>query len=925
MFLLVLWVFFTFHAFYFSDFPRVSIGPQNPFKVEKDDVAKFECLVDAKPSVNTVKWTRGGRFIDTNFIHTIPRVSLNDAGSFVCSADNGLGQVGKAELTLDVLHAPIVTLPKSREVKENTDVEVECKISANPRPTTIQWFKEGDDKFHQNGPILRLNGITALHNGKYTCSVTNYVQPTGKSKTMRVGNATLELNVRHPPGKAIITPEEPFAIDGKSVTLTCGANPPGYPAPQFRWWKEGNGNDKTLAIGSEFTIDPVRLSSAGKYSCEPSNEHGSGKISSKLLEVYQAPKIITQLQTNVVKRAGDPGFHITCSAVGKPKPLVKWFKDGQEVLDNDSNMYQIHTKEQEPIPSMAYNVQSTLKFVGPERIDGQQLMPNDRGQFTCQFENEVSRAETIMRLQIEHAPVVVHQHNKVAYDLGETAIVPCLMQSHPAPRFEWSFGNNIIRSDQQQFEIGTADLGDDIFENKLHIFFVSESSYGEYTCKATNAIGPRRTKIRLQPKSKPENPMNIRPIYSSYNVISLTWDEGFDGGYNNTMFTIQYSKEGEHAPRYKDCALSNPCNISSLEQHTKYLVKVKARNIRGDSKFSEEASVTTKVDIAMIPKPDNVHYEKSTGHASFTVDDTPLYLIAKVELENPDGSWRHFDGLVMNQETFGEMPVPEPVGNLRVRLCLKTNELMCGPYNEALIVDVRPNARTSAAFSEPWLIGLIVILVLLTLIALLVIIRCCCCSNNKAKVIKDTETNGNGRPTIVHGTQPPPYTSTFGGIENKGVDTVKDVSDDNIKTNLYAPGQNGYSYHNGTTQTGSYPEQSNSNSNSANGGSVNSQDSLWNVKNSNGETYPVPSGSGYGHPAMNGYMPYDAMALQQQMQPTSAATTATTGGFGGSDDYTHYPYPDEYLNDRNRQYLAGNGDPYTSVNKPRQGINGDCK
>ena len=233
---------------FFTDFPRVTVGPENPIKVEKDDTAQLQCGVDSKPTVNTVKWLRNGRFIDTHFKHTIPRVTLQDAGSYVCSADNGLGQVGKAELQLDVLHAPIVSLPESREVKEGTDTTVECDIVANPRPATIQWTKEGDEKFHQNGPTLRLNNVNARHNGKYTCSATNQLQPTGKAKTLRTSNATIEINVRHPPGKAFISPDKPTAVDGKSATLTCGAKPPGYPAPRYRWWKEGT-DGKTLSIG----------------------------------------------------------------------------------------------------------------------------------------------------------------------------------------------------------------------------------------------------------------------------------------------------------------------------------------------------------------------------------------------------------------------------------------------------------------------------------------------------------------------------------------------------------------------------------------------------------------------------------------------------------------------------------------------------
>ena len=98
------------------------------------------------------------------------------------------------------------------------------------------------------------------------------------------------------------------------------------------------------------------------------------------------------------------------------------------------------------------------------------------------------------------------------------------------------------------------------------------------------------------------------------------------------------------------------------------------------------------------------------------------------------------------------------------------------------------------------------------------------------------------RPTIIHGTgaaagqqaqQPPPYTtaSNYSGIENKGVDSAKDLSDDNLKANgLFPSSQTNFVV---ATSNGS------NNSNSANGGSVNSQDSLWNVKNSNGVQIPA--------------------------------------------------------------------------------------
>ena len=52
-----------------------------------------------------------------------------------------------------------------------------------------------------------------------------------------------------------------------------------------------------------------------------------------------------------------------------------------------------------------------------------------------------------------------------------------------------------------------------------------------------------------QPRGKPEKPQNARPVASSYDFITLAWDEGFDGGYD-TFYTVQFKKLGENVPRY---------------------------------------------------------------------------------------------------------------------------------------------------------------------------------------------------------------------------------------------------------------------------------------------------------------------------------------------------------------------------------------
>lgn len=123
--------------FSLPDFPRVEVGPDNPLRVERDSQATLQCSVDAKPKVATVRWTRNNRFISSAHNHIIHRVSIQDAGKYTCSADNGLGKVGEKEIVLDVLYGPIVSLEaKTKEAEEGETVYIKCNVTANPSPPT---------------------------------------------------------------------------------------------------------------------------------------------------------------------------------------------------------------------------------------------------------------------------------------------------------------------------------------------------------------------------------------------------------------------------------------------------------------------------------------------------------------------------------------------------------------------------------------------------------------------------------------------------------------------------------------------------------------------------------------------------------------------------------------------------------------------
>lgn len=288
-------------------FPRVSVGPANPLKVEVNGTVTLRCAVASKPLVNRVRWYRDKSFFATDFEHRIPKVTLQDAGNYTCEADNGLGRTGESSLYLDVLYPPRVAIEGDtyRVAQVEDSVTVHCNVSSNPEPTSIEWLRIGRPEFRQTGKILRLIRVTADHAGNYTCRATNTIHPSNGEPQIYSATAMVIIRVRHKPGPAKVTPGSPVAIEGSHVILTCMASPAGYPVPEYKWWKKSEDGSMLMVpetSGQQLVIPSVNLASDGEYKCQALNEIGTGEAAQVRLTVHQPPTILTKLQPHVTKK-----------------------------------------------------------------------------------------------------------------------------------------------------------------------------------------------------------------------------------------------------------------------------------------------------------------------------------------------------------------------------------------------------------------------------------------------------------------------------------------------------------------------------------------------------------------------------------------------------------------------------------------------
>lgn len=363
----------------------------------------------------------------------------------------------------------------------------------------------------------------------------------------------------------------------KYYDLTCGI----VFCDFFRWWKEGS--ESTISVGAQLNIATAKASSEGLYFCQPTNEIGTGTVASAELRVYQAPKISQSLQPQVIRRAGDSGFQVTCTAKAKPRPTISWMKDGV-ILDpshkDHRGLFKIESHDVE-VKNGAYTVNSTLHFTGDQREGKDRIMAGDRGYYACIVENEVKKDESHMYLRVQHKPIFIQQRkwdrigDRAAFDIGDTAYIPCKVQAFPKPEFDWSFNTVMLAGGLgiRPYEQNLSILANDVYVSTLIIHGIQGEDYGEYGCKATNSMGNASSVILLQERGRPSPPAELKIQESDVSSVLLKWEQGFNGGYEETKHIVQYSGD-DGSIREADCLYYNPCNITGLEQQTLYTFRV---------------------------------------------------------------------------------------------------------------------------------------------------------------------------------------------------------------------------------------------------------------------------------------------------------------------------------------------------------------
>uniref|UniRef100_A0A158Q7F2 Myosin light chain kinase, smooth muscle n=1 Tax=Elaeophora elaphi TaxID=1147741 RepID=A0A158Q7F2_9BILA len=487
-------------------------------------------LIDGKNSVTIT--TLAGK--SSKLIIKKPKGNVHP-GLYSCHIENEIGETvcetriieEKDKITAEEVHdetrkepvegQPQIMVPLSNEtIAVGQQFILSCEIKSSPKGV-VSWFRN-DERLAPIGryEMLEQENIYKLicHNAQgndsaaYRCVVTN---PIGIAQS--TCQITVTESIPRMAPKFEVPLEDKTALAGKEVKLKCRIL--GDPQPQITWTKDGTTISTTRHQKLQFTEDGwcsltifnCTAEDTGFYLCTASNVLGSesSQLMLTVAEVagpdshlvtaenikmqYSKPRF-TRVPGAVVETTEGSTVKLISRAVGLPKPLVKWFKDGKEITKVNRAYEILLTGEGESVLFVECAVTKTA------------------GTFKCVAENSEGSTSFETKLiihslahkqhQEEQAPNFTMDLTDIGVAIGHPVTLKCCVKGIPEPQLKWIFIN-----DTQQTSVlrTTTDSAWSEYREgdscEMKTESVVKTQQGTYQCIASNEHGRAMTQCYL--------------------------------------------------------------------------------------------------------------------------------------------------------------------------------------------------------------------------------------------------------------------------------------------------------------------------------------------------------------------------------------------------------------------------------------------
>ncbi|XP_037792359.1 nephrin-like, partial [Penaeus monodon] len=377
-------------------------GWVSPSTVDEDQEVTLTCETSSSLPPSNITWRSRGTTLEGAttkhtpgvFGGTVTRSELvlkpkaeDNEKVFVCEADNDLGVIVTANVSLNVLHEPVwvATPAHAVEVEEGDDLLLVALAAANPGPVSYSWWR---------GPsIIEDMGVKGGADGRLILSNIDRQQSGNYSVTAHTSNtditAYFSVVVQYGP-EEIVAAERVVVDEDKSTAILCQAD--GNPTPNVTWTRDNNNNNNNniyinssgavLASGigeARLLVEHASKADTGLYLCQASNSVASAAPVYTALVVTQAPTPTgPSLETGEAGKSwaavGASG-RFDCRVRTAPEPQFRWTVNEREL--QNSRKYSIH------IPQLVDGVVEWSSV-----LEVRSVTIRDYGVYTCTAENE---------------------------------------------------------------------------------------------------------------------------------------------------------------------------------------------------------------------------------------------------------------------------------------------------------------------------------------------------------------------------------------------------------------------------------------------------------------------------------------------------------------------------------------------------------
>ncbi|XP_076762738.1 obscurin isoform X1 [Xylocopa sonorina] len=360
----------------------------------------------------------------------IADVQKQDAGKYSCTAKNRYGEAS-CEASVTVSDEKMLFLPEDflEPGMEPQFTWLRDGKPFDPEERFKVLFKDNEDTL-----ALVFQHVKPEDAGLYTC--------VAQTSTGNI-SCSAELTVQGAVHQLLKDPEQPkLRSETRHSEVSAGGSAMlelqirGYPKPDIKWTKDGEeivagGRYKYLWEDEEsmsLVIKNVTAKDAGVYTIRAKNELGEDTTQIELI-VKSAPKITKKQTDTTVLVEGT--LTMTLQIEATPAPEVKWYKDGQEIRED--NRISI-TKE----GSETYNL--TIRNA---RLD-------DTGSYSIVARNEVNQTTEIWKLKVLSPPKITKRLGEpVILDQGGMLTLSVDVESVMPPSIKWYRDGELIVEDER--------------------------------------------------------------------------------------------------------------------------------------------------------------------------------------------------------------------------------------------------------------------------------------------------------------------------------------------------------------------------------------------------------------------------------------------------------------------------------------------